>query len=78
MKWVPDARIGEELLRQLNNKADDAATKALSTSSEARTEWHKKQERASGFAKLALEMAVAIGKRYYDYLQGRYSDKEAI
>ena len=68
--WKPDARFGEKLLRDLNQRADEAATLALSTSlsSSRLSVSHETQCcRALAWSSSALALAIDICDQYDEF-----------
>ena len=68
--WKPDVRFGEELIRDLNQRADEAATLVLTTSlssSRLRVAHETLCSRALAWSSCALALALDICNQYNEF-----------
>ena len=76
--WLPDARLGEKLMRKLNDAADDACTKVLLPLREnaTRRDWVLANAAAELWSERALKLAQRVFDRYDRFLRGHCVEQD--
>jgi hypothetical protein len=78
--WRPDVRLGEKLMRELNDAADEACTCVIKPLRELgpRRKWVLANAAAELWSALALKLAKSVYERYDRFLRGYCRDVDTV